>query len=109
MTDVPHYDLDEVKELATQQLADSSSDVVYIRSAALKTSLDCFEWGATEILEAIIALEEKHFYKRDVCKFDKTMVFDFYKAPGLCGEDVYTHFYIDDDAGVLRIDSFKKI
>jgi len=34
---------------------------------------------------------------------------DYYKAHGLKGEDVYTHFYIDTETELLIVDSFKKI
>jgi len=34
---------------------------------------------------------------------------DFYKARRLKGENVYTHFYIDDDVPCLVVNSFKQI
>ena len=38
-----------------------------------------------------------------------SIILDVYKAPGLKGEDVYTHFYIDGDAELLIVNSFKQL
>ena len=70
---------------------------------------DAFGWGFADILDALIKLQPKHFYKKAVARFDPKIVLDFYKATGLKGENVYTHFYIDDELNKLIVNSFKEI
>lgn len=42
-------------------------------------------------------------------KVKPRIVIDYYKAPGLNGENIYTHFYVDDSVDKLVINSFKEI
>jgi N-acetyl-gamma-glutamylphosphate reductase len=44
-----------------------------------------------------------------VAKFDPLVVVDYYKAYRLKGEEIYTHFYINDTTGRLVVNSFKEI
>lgn len=69
----------------------------------------CFGWGMDNILDAFLKLKPQHFYKTDVSRINPENVIDYYKARGLKGENIYTHFYIDDEAEFLIINSFKKI
>ena len=62
-----------------------------------------------DIIDALCKLQPKHFYKSDTSKVKPTVVLDFYKAVGLKGENIYTHFYVDDQSKVFVINSFKRI
>jgi hypothetical protein len=53
-------------------------------------------------------LQPKHFHKTESYKGRPTVAIDYYKAD-LYGEDIYTHFYIDDNEKKLVISSFKKL
>ena len=96
------YPLSEVRDLIDQEKVD-------IRSNALEDAQRDFGWGTSDILHALKRLQPSHFHKSDESDKKYRTVMDFYKAHGLKGEDVYTHFYIDDDRKVLVVSSFKKI
>lgn len=98
----PFYSLPEVKKLV-------HAGAVLIRSNALDGARDAFGWNSADILDAVRRLQVKHFYKSAVSKINPERVLDFYKARGLKGENVYIHFYIDEDTGTLIINSFKEI
>jgi hypothetical protein len=97
----PAYPLPEVRKLIGQGR-------VKIRPNARTDAFNDFGWDTTDILEALKTLQERHFHKRDVSTRNTWNVYDFYKAYGLSGENVYTHFYIDQD-DYLVVNSFKKI
>ncbi len=97
-----YYSLRVVKALAKARN-------VVIRAQALESALKDFGWELTDILDAFKKLQQKHFYKTENSYFNKDLPIDYYKAYGLKGEDVYTHFYIDKKTNVLLVDSFKKI
>ncbi|MBA7714630.1 hypothetical protein ES703_123659 [subsurface metagenome] len=78
-----------------------------IRPNATQHALEDFGWGISEIKKAYNILKAKHFYKTDASKINPLWVVDIYKAR-LIGEDIYTHFYIDDTVGILVINSFKR-
>ena len=99
---VPEYPLPKVRELIEQ-------GKIRIRSNARNDALNDFGWDTAHIVEALQKLKQEHFHKRDVSNINQWHVYDFYKAYGLCGENVYTHFYIDHDENVLVINSFKRI
>lgn len=103
-TKVPHptsfYKLSEV----IQKINDGQ---FLIRDNATQCALCDFGWGTSEILKVYNMLKPKHFYKTDNSKIIPILVIDVYKAH-LYGEDVYTHFYIDDSIGKLVINSFKR-
>ena len=60
------------------------------------------------IINVYRKLQPKHFYKTDSLKVKPGLFIDVYKAH-LFGEDVYTHFYIDDTMHELVINSFHKL
>jgi hypothetical protein len=97
---IPTYPLKKVRLLIDE-------DKVVIRENALQSALADFGWKVDDILKALKKLQPRHF-----CKSEKSMVknpevtIDFYKADDIMGEDVYTHFYIDE--GTLIINSFKE-
>lgn len=66
-----------------------------------------FGWRQADILDAVARLQVKHFYKREPYRENPSIEMDNYKARGLKGENVYTHFHVED--GLLIISSFKKI
>ncbi len=95
-----YYDLSEV----IQKISDGQ--VLIQRNASEYASND-FGWGRTEILKAYSMLKPKHFYKTGNSRNIPRLVIDIYKAR-LYGEDIYTHFYIDDSVEKLVINSFKR-
>jgi hypothetical protein len=96
------YALSEVRDLIDQRRVD-------VRPNALDDAQRDFGWETSDILDALKRLQPKHFYKSDASAKKYGVVLDFYKACGLKGEDVYTHFYIDDEKGVLVVNSLKRI
>jgi hypothetical protein len=96
------YALSEVRELIDQ-------GKVLVRLNALDDAQRDFGWETRDILDALRKLRPGHFYKSDTSVKKDAVVLDFYKAWGLKGEDVYTHFYIDDENGVLMVNSFKRV
>lgn len=80
-----------------------------IHSNAIRCAFQDFGWETKDILNVYRKLQPKHFVKKENSKIKKpTVVIDYYKA-SLYGEDIYTHFYIDDTEGKLVINSFKRI
>ncbi len=96
------YPLSEVRERIAQ-------GKILIRSNALEDARRDFGWEIDDILDAICRLKPKHFHKHARSKVKPPIVLDFYRAQDLNGEDVYTHFYIDDEDKILVINSFKRI
>ena len=99
---VPEYPLPEVRKLIEQGR-------IIIQPNARNDALNDFGWDAVDVAQALKKLKEVDFFKRDVSEKNAWLVWDFYKAVGLCGENVYTHFYIDRDENILVINSFKRI
>jgi hypothetical protein len=97
-----YYRLDEVKQLVR-------TGNYIIRSNVFLTAYADFGWGRADIEDAILRLQRKNFYKAEQSKVSRRTVLDYYKAYGLKNEDVYLHFYIDDDKGELVINSLKRI
>lgn len=98
----PFYSLGRVKKLV-------KTGKVLIRGNALDGARDSFGWEVSDVLDALKNLQHKHFYKREDSHFTPKIPFDFYKAHSLKGENVYTHFYIDNEREILIVNSFKKI
>jgi hypothetical protein len=79
-----------------------------IHSNALRCAFQDFEWGKEGIFNVYRKLQPRHFLKKANSKIKRpTVVIDYYKA-NIDGEDIYTHFYIDDTIGKLVINSFKR-
>lgn len=96
------YALSEVRELIEQGR-------FCVNLNALNDAQRDFGWESSDIVDALKRLRPGHFYKSDSSAKKHGIVLDFYKARGLKGEDVYTHFYIDDETGVLVVNSFKRL
>jgi len=99
---VPEYPLPEVRKLIEQGR-------VIIHPNARQDAYNDFGWDTDAVIEALKKLKPGHFHKREVSNRNQWHVYDFYKAYGLCGENVYTHFYIAQDEDNLVINSFKRI
>ncbi|MBW1650889.1 MAG: type II toxin-antitoxin system MqsR family toxin [Deltaproteobacteria bacterium] len=57
--------------------------------------------------KALMALPYKRWYKSEK-RFDNPEIWvDYYRVYNLMGENIYTHFYVEDEA--LIVDSFKEI
>lgn len=78
---------------------------VLIRSNAERDAYQQFGWGLSDIKNAYRKLRPNHFHKTDVSKFKSGIALDFYKAT-INGENIYTHFYINDKSKFLVINSF---
>jgi len=98
----PYYSLGIAKGLV-------KTGNVRIRHEAQESARKDFGWELPDMLDALKKLQPKHFHKPGESYFTPKIPFDFYKAYNLKGEDVYIHFYIDNEADLLMIDSFKKI
>ena len=98
----PFYSLGKVKKLV-------ETGRVLIRGKVLNDARNDFGWETSDILDALKKLQHKHFYKPGESNFTPKIPFDFYKARNLKGENIYTHFYIDNDINMLIVDSFKEI
>lgn len=98
----PYYSLGVVKGLV-------KAGKVVISEKARDTADKAFGWGVADILDALTKLQPSHFYKPGLSNFEPHFPIDFYKARGLKGENVYIHFYVDDETNLLMVDSFKEI
>lgn len=78
---------------------------VLIKPNATRDAYKQFGWGLLDIKDAYRKLQPKHFHKTDVSKFIPGVALDFYKAT-IKGENIYTHFYINNSSGLLVINSF---
>lgn len=75
---------------------------------ARQTMKDHFGWTEEDVKRAFLKLNpKKHKHKSENHRTRPPFVVDYYKAPGLLGEDVYTHFHFDGDQ--LIINSLKRI
>jgi len=97
----PAYPLKDIKALA------AVDDTIKINGNALDSADEDFGWGPDEISNAIGALTGKHFVKSEDHRRYPSIKVDYYRARGLKGENVYTHFYTK--GGVLIVSSFKQI
>jgi len=80
---------------------------VLILEKPLRDAWKDFGWKEEEIFQSISKLQIKHFYKHEPYWENPNIEMDYYKARGVNGEDVYTHFHVEDD--LLIISSFKRI
>jgi hypothetical protein len=80
---------------------------VHITEWAIETAKKHFGWGYDSICNAILKIPTSCCYKRDV-RYDSPKIWvDYYRANNIMGENIYTHFYIEDET--LIIDSFKEL
>ena len=95
----PYYPLTEVC-----QKIDSGKFL--INDNAKQTAEQDFSWKHDDVKRAYKLLKRKHFIKTEYSEARPGFVIDCYRGH-IRGEDVYTHFYIDDN-GKLVINSFKQ-
>ncbi len=94
-----YYELSEVK-------AKIAAGNVLVRPDVVRDALVDFGWGIDDILDVYRKLRPGHFLIADNSRTKFFIVIDSYKAR-INGEEIYTHFYIDDD-GRLVINSFHR-
>ena len=85
-----------------------STNMVRIRGNALSSALKDFGWESADIIDALKKLTPDHYDKTDPSEKKPGIMLDFYRAANIKGENIYTHFYIDDQTGFLIINSFKE-
>ena len=98
--DTPYYGLGQIKRLI-------SSGNFDVTKGARVTAKKKFGWNTEDIKKALCKLQPKHFHKSAENWDDPSIYVDYYKARGLMGENVYTHFHIEE--GTLIISSLKEI
>lgn len=96
-----YYELVEVR----QKLVNKE---FLIYQNAIECALQDFGWQISDICDVYMMLRPNHFYKTEKSDKNSNRYIDVYKAR-LKGEDIYTHFYIDEDNNTLVINSFKRI
>ena len=100
-----YYSLKKVRRLVDE--SKHNPDKVLINPNALETAERDFGWRTPDILNALKKLQPKHFDKSEPSiKRQPSIQIDSYKAVNLMGENIYTHFYIEEDQ--LVVNSFKK-
>ncbi|MCK4548381.1 MAG: type II toxin-antitoxin system MqsR family toxin [Candidatus Eisenbacteria sp.] len=97
----PHVCLNEVRRLV-------QNGQVLIRPNALWDAEEAFGWDEADIFDALGRLKPKHFYKSAESDCVPGTMLDFYKARSLKGENVYIHFYVDEETRKLVVNSFKE-
>ncbi|NOY69127.1 MAG: hypothetical protein GXP53_06495 [Deltaproteobacteria bacterium] len=65
-----------------------------------------FGWDTDRIKKAILKLPVSCCYKSAPRFTEPEILVDYYRADDIYGENIYTHFYVED--GWLIIDSFKE-
>ena len=100
MRNKPYYSKKQIHDFI-------SSGKLEITELARKSAKSVFGWSINDIKKAILALPQKYCYKSEQRYNNPKIWVDYYRAPGIMGENIYTHFYVDDE--MLIIDSFKEI
>jgi len=108
----PSYSLKNVKQLIR-------ANNVLINQNAMVDAWNNFGWRPEDIKRCLLKLNDKyHSHNRERNHFHKTAphhqfsdtTVDYYKAKNIMEKaNVYTHFYIDPDSGMLIISSFKEL
>jgi len=95
----PSHPLGRVKQAIKEENYEIDED-------ALENAQEHFGWRLDDIERAFLKLQHKHFTssKRHFTKPDLWV--DHYRAYGLLGENVYTHFHFEEDT--LQITSLKR-
>jgi len=96
----PYYSKRQLRNLI-------KADKLFVTPSARNSARDSFGWSLEDIEKALLALPQGSWHKSCPRFGDPSIFVDYYKAIDLLGENVYTHFYVDD--GVLIVDSFKEI
>ena len=83
------------------------SGKLYVTETARNSARDFLGWSLKDIEKALLALSQKSCYKSEPRFNNPSIWVDYYRAKNILGENVYTHFYVED--GMLIVDSFKEI
>jgi hypothetical protein len=83
------------------------SGKLHVTESARNSARDLFGWSLEDIEKALLALSQKSCYKSEPRFNNPSIWVDYYRARHILGENVYTHFYVED--GMLIVDSFKEI
>jgi hypothetical protein len=94
------YTLPDVKS----KLKDNKVNITF---NARKRAYEDFGWSTSDILDAYTKLRPTHFYTTLLSNTQFPLMYDVYKGT-INGEEIYTHFYIDQESGYLIINSFHK-
>ena len=98
--DKPYYSKKRIRALICQ-------GKIQVTQGARKSAKDDFWWSVDDICKAMLALKTTQCYKSEPRYQNPKIHVDYYRAHNIKGENVYTHFYIDDNT--LIIDSFKEL
>jgi len=82
-------------------------DAVIIESNALESAKKDFGWDYKKICEALLKIPSRCCYNRKPRFNNPEIWVDYYRAENIMGENIYTHFYVENDK--LVIDSFKEL
>jgi len=82
------------------------SGKLHVTESARNSARDFFGWSLEDIEKALLILSQKSCYKSEP-RFNNPNIWVDYRAINILGENVYTHFYVED--GILIVDSFKEI
>ena len=96
----PYYSKRQIRNLII-------SGKLFVTGLALSSARESFGWSIEDIEKALLALPQKCCYHSESRYDDPGIFVDYYRANDILGENVYTHFYVED--GVLIVDSFKEI
>jgi hypothetical protein len=94
-----YYDLSVIKD----KIAKSQ---VTINTNARDSAYNDFNWDTADILDVYNKLKPRHFFNSNQSYLKLLVWVDAYKIH-VNEEDVYTHFYVNDE-GFLVINSFHK-
>ncbi len=98
--DKPYYSKKQIRNFIV-------SGKLHVTESARNSARNFFGWSLEDIKRALLALSQKSCYKSE-SRFNNPCIWvDYYRAKNILGENVYTHFYVED--GVLIVDSFKEI
>jgi len=100
LAETPAYDLNVVKRLI-------KAGDYQVTGSTLKTALQDFGWGNTEINQFFLSLKHSHFAKRVYAEKWDVDWLDVYRAE-MYGCAVYTHFFINNQGQLVIINSFKQ-
>lgn len=95
----PSFKLKEVKKLISQ-------GKILINQNSLDGAYRCFNYTTPDIKSALLKIKANNFHKTEPSIYKPKIMIDTYKFKGSNDENIYTHFYIEDD--LLIINSFKE-
>lgn len=95
----PYYSKKQIRDLI-------SENKIILESSARESARDTLGWLLSDIKKALLDLPQECCYKSEQRFNNPACWVDYYRANNIMGENIYTHFYVDNDC--LIVDSFKK-